>query len=75
LSATERQHLHEAIDVAKGLIEKEYTPDGYNIGMNCVETAGQTVFHFHCHVIPGYKGDLDNPRGDGWHVMPEKGKY
>jgi diadenosine tetraphosphate (Ap4A) HIT family hydrolase len=75
LNAAEREHLHEAIDVAKGLIEKEYTPDGFNIGMNCGETAGQTVFHFHCHVIPRYKGDMDNPRGGVRHVIPEKGKY
>jgi diadenosine tetraphosphate (Ap4A) HIT family hydrolase len=75
LTAAERERLHEAIEVAKGLIEREYTPDGFNIGMNCGETAGQTVFHFHCHVIPRYKGDMENPRGGVRHVIPEKGKY
>ncbi len=31
--------------------------DGYNIVQNNGETAGQTVFHFHMHLIPRYKGD------------------
>lgn len=31
--------------------------DGYNIVQNNGEAAGQTVFHFHIHVIPRYKGD------------------
>ena len=31
--------------------------DGYNIVQNNEEVAGQTVFHFHMHLIPRYKGD------------------
>ena len=31
--------------------------DGYNIVQNNGEAAGQTVFHFHMHLIPRYKGD------------------
>lgn len=31
--------------------------DGYNIVQNNGEAAGQTVFHFHIHVIPRYTGD------------------
>lgn len=31
--------------------------DGYNIVQNNGEAAGQTVFHFHIHMIPRYKGD------------------
>ncbi len=30
--------------------------DGMNVLQNNEETAGQTVFHFHVHVIPRYKG-------------------
>lgn len=30
--------------------------DGFNILQNNHETAGQTVFHFHMHLIPRYKG-------------------
>jgi diadenosine tetraphosphate (Ap4A) HIT family hydrolase len=35
--------------------------DGFNIGWNCGETAGQTVFHAHCHLIPR-KADDKNLR-------------
>lgn len=31
--------------------------DGYNIVQNNGEAAGQTVFHFHMHLIPRYQGD------------------
>ena len=31
--------------------------DGFNIVQNNGETAGQTVFHFHMHLIPRYTGD------------------
>ena len=31
--------------------------DGYNIVQNNEECAGQTVFHFHMHLIPRYEGD------------------
>lgn len=31
--------------------------DGYNILQNNGECAGQTVFHYHMHLIPRYKGD------------------
>ena len=57
------------------LNKKNHSPNGYNIGMNCGESAGQTVMHFHCHVIPRYKDDMDNPRGGIRHCIPEKGNY
>jgi diadenosine tetraphosphate (Ap4A) HIT family hydrolase len=75
LSREEKNELTVMIDKAKELIEQEYNPDAYNIGMNCGEAAGQTVFHFHCHVIPRYKGDMQNPRGGVRGVIPEKMKY
>lgn len=37
--------------------------DGYNIVQNNEEVAGQTVYHFHMHLIPRYKGDSV---GLGW---------
>jgi diadenosine tetraphosphate (Ap4A) HIT family hydrolase len=63
------------IDKAKDLIDYEFTPDGYNIGMNCGFAAGQTVMHFHCHVIPRYFGDMENPRGGVRHCIQGKGYY
>jgi len=75
LSEEEKQELNNMIFKAKELIELEFSPDGYNIGMNCGEDAGQTVMHFHCHVIPRYKGDMENPRGGIRHCVQGKGDY
>lgn len=47
----------------KLLVECNRKPDGFNVGANCGEAAGQTVFHFHLHVIPRFKHDVDDPRG------------
>ena len=48
---------------------------GYNIGMNSGEVAGQTVFHCHIHLIPRRKNDVDNPRGGVRNIIPGKGNY
>lgn len=75
LTSEEKKALSISIEKAKGIIEIEFSPDGYNIGMNCGESAGQTIFHFHCHVIPRYKGDMENPRGGVRHSISGKGYY
>jgi diadenosine tetraphosphate (Ap4A) HIT family hydrolase len=75
LNDSERDQINKSILIAKSLIELEYKPDGYNIGMNCGAAAGQTVFHFHCHVIPRYLGDMENPRGGVRHCVEGKGNY
>ena len=48
---------------------------GCNIGMNIGEDAGQTIFHFHIHIIPRRKGDIDNRKGGIRGVIPDKQKY
>ena len=75
LNDDEKIALNEMIGKAKEIIEQSHSPDGYNIGMNCGETAGQTVMHFHCHVIPRYKGDMEDPRGGVRGVIPGKQSY
>ena len=75
LNRNERHELTELIITAKKIIEKQYKPKGYNIGMNCGEVAGQTVMHFHCHVIPRSTGDMKNPRGGVRHCVEGKGYY
>lgn len=49
--------------------------DGFNIGINWGEAAGQTVPYPHVHLIPRRKGDMSDPRGGVRHVIPEKGNY
>ncbi|MEK6482020.1 HIT family protein [Catalinimonas sp. 4WD22] len=75
LSESEKEALPNMIKTAQQLIAKEHQPDGYNIGMNCGSAAGQTVFHFHCHVIPRYQGDMEDPRGGVRHCVAGKGYY
>lgn len=48
---------------------------GYNIGINSGKVAGQTMMHFHCHLIPRVKGDTEDPKGGVRGVIPEKQKY
>ena len=70
-----KKELYKVIDLAKEIIEGQFNPDGFNIGMNCGVSAGQTIFHFHCHVIPRYNGDIDNPEGGVRGVIPDKMRY
>jgi len=74
----EEQHaLMELVNQVKRLLEERCSPqpDGFNVGFNCGEAAGQTVMHLHLHVIPRYHGDLPDPRGGVRHVIPDKGNY
>jgi len=75
LNTMERHELTELIHRVRAYIEKENSPDGYNIGMNCGKIAGQTVMHFHCHVIPRYEGDMENPADGVRHCVIGKGQY
>ena len=49
--------------------------DGFNIGMNWGEAAGQTVPYPHVHLIPRRKGDMEDPTGGVRHVIPQQGNY
>jgi len=48
----------------------KHKPDGYNLGINMGEVAGQTIGHLHVHIIPRYKGDVENPRGGVRNIKP-----
>jgi len=59
----------------KRLSEKDKTINGFNVGMNSGESAGQTIFHSHIHLIPRRTGDTPNPRGGVRGVIPDKMDY
>lgn len=71
----ERLALLQLLDEAKRLLDASHAPDGYNIGINIGEHSGQTVAHVHLHVIPRYRGDVENPRGGVRGVIPGKQSY
>ena len=59
----------------KNILDNKYHPSGYNIGVNCGKSAGQTVMHCHIHIIPRYDGDVEDPRGGVRGAIPSKQKY
>jgi diadenosine tetraphosphate (Ap4A) HIT family hydrolase len=75
LEADERAELLALLCQAKVVADKEFSPQGYNIGINDGAAAGQTVPHLHLHLIPRFEGDLPDPRGGVRWVIPEKAKY
>ena len=75
LDAEERLDLLNLLEVAKKILDIEFRPNGYNIGINDGPAAGQTVPHLHLHLIPRYLGDLPDPRGGVRWVIPGKADY
>ena len=71
-SIDEHQAISRLIIEVKSILDKKFSPDGYNIGANVGQTAGQTVFHFHIHIIPRYRGDVEDPRGGVRKVIPNR---
>ena len=71
----ERDALMALLEEAKRLLDKEFKPAGYNIGINDGAAAGQAVPHLHIHLIPRYEGDREDPRGGVRWVIPEKVDY
>lgn len=75
LSTDEQNALWQLVNTAKTLLENRFHPDGFNVGINIGETAGQSVMHVHIHLIPRYKGDVEQPRGGVRGVIPGKQSY
>ncbi|TNF33001.1 MAG: HIT domain-containing protein [Deltaproteobacteria bacterium] len=71
----EQRAVFDLVEEVKRELDEELRPDGYNIGINVGEPAGQTVMHLHVHVIPRYCDDVDDPRGGVRFVIPEAGNY
>ena len=63
------------VDFVKLVLQEKYCPDGFNIGINVGEHAGQTVPHVHIHLIPRYSGDVPEPRGGVRGVIPSRRNY
>ena len=75
LTQDERQDMFNMVDDVKRILDDRFHPDGYNIGVNIGEAAGQSIFHVHLHLIPRYSGDVPNPRGGVRGVIPHKQSY
>lgn len=75
LTKEEQQDMLNLADEVKRIVDDRFHPDGYNIGINVGEAAGQSIFHVHLHLIPRYAGDVPNPRGGVRGVIPAKQNY
>lgn len=63
--------LHQA----RGYLDQNYHPDGYNVGWNCGEAAGQDTPHAHLHVIPRFKDEPFAGHGIRYHLkQPENAR-
>lgn len=71
----EQRAVLDLLGVAKGQLDVERSPAGYNIGINDGPAAGQTVRHLHLHLIPRYDGDTEDPRGGVRWVFPHRAAY
>lgn len=76
LHRPERNAVHSLLDEMKrGIEELDKSVSGFNVGINCGEDAGQTIFHCHVHLIPRRNGDIENPRGGVRGIIPDKRSY
>ena len=71
----EKIAILDLMEEVKNILDSKFNPHGYNLGVNIGIHAGQTVWHVHYHVIPRYKGDIENPRGGVRGVIPDKRIY
>jgi len=64
LHQPERNAIQRLLDEGRKTLSARH-PEvaGFNVGINSGETAGQTIFHCHVHLIPRRVGDVENPRG------------
>lgn len=57
LTSEEWRATYDLLQEVKQLLDKEYQPQGYNVGWNCGHVGGQEIFHAHLHVIPRYEDE------------------
>ncbi len=57
------------------ILKKDPSVTGFNMGVNCGVSAGQTIMHAHIHLIPRRNGDTAHPRGGVRGVFPGKRSY
>ena len=75
LEPEEHAQIRELEMQCRDIVQQQFHPDGFNIGVNVGKSAGQSVFHCHIHLIPRYLGDVANPRGGVRGVIPAKQNY
>jgi diadenosine tetraphosphate (Ap4A) HIT family hydrolase len=75
LNSSEQEAILDIARLVQERLRKAGSIDGFNIGVNIGEAAGQTVPHAHMHIIPRRVGDVDEPRGGVRWVLPDRAAY
>jgi diadenosine tetraphosphate (Ap4A) HIT family hydrolase len=76
LTDPERRAINLILDdTRQKILAADRTVEGFNVGMNCGDVAGQTVMHCHVHLIPRRKADVSDPRGGVRGIIPGKAVY
>ncbi|WP_126147907.1 HIT family protein [Synechococcus elongatus] len=75
LPTAEFQASWELVAIVRSLLQQQYQPAGFNVGLNDGLAAGQTIDQAHIHLIPRYSGDRPDPRGGIRWVLPEHAAY
>jgi diadenosine tetraphosphate (Ap4A) HIT family hydrolase len=76
MTESERVDAHRLLRIVRTkLAADDSSIEGFNVGMNCGEVAGQTVFHAHIHLMPRRRGDTPQPRGGVRGAIPAKMSY
>ena len=52
-------HLVNATQFLAGAVKRSVNADGFNVISNNGDSAGQTVYHFHFHIIPRFNEDFN----------------
>ena len=75
LTEEEILDMQRLLKMVQPIVAERFQPDGFNIGVNIGLMAGQSIFHVHMHLIPRFKGDVENPRGGVRGVIPARQNY
>lgn len=62
-------------ELGKEIRQNDSKVDGFNLGLNDGEVAGQTINHCHWHIIPRRRKDVEDPRGGIRRVVGGRGYY
>ena len=75
LSAEIQADVWRLVPRVRNKLQSASNPDGFNVGLNEGQAAGQTVEHAHVHIIPRFGEDVADPRGGIRRVLPEHAAY
>ncbi len=62
LSFSEQSACWLMVNKVKEILHQKYHPDGFNLGLNINQAAGQKMMHTNIHLIPRYQGDVTNSK-------------